>query len=119
MTDITINIKTGSENSESKVTTTTDNAKVVPKTEAPKVETPKAETKEEPIPDKESVKKKDPAEINMIDKEKAILGDDKTKSSEESAPKKEAPKEEKPSAKDDSKKMGITEEEHAKMGSEK
>jgi hypothetical protein len=27
MTDITINIKTGSENSEPKVTTTTDNAK--------------------------------------------------------------------------------------------
>ena len=78
MTDITINIKTGSENSEPKVTTTTDNANaIVPKAESPKVETPKAETKEEIIPGKESPKK------------------------------------------DDSKKMDTTEEEHAKMGSEK
>ena len=51
MTDITINIKTGSEDSEPKVTTTTDNATaIVPKTESPKlvspkVETPKAETR--------------------------------------------------------------------------
>jgi hypothetical protein len=42
MTDITINIKTGPENSEPKVTTSTDNAKIaVPKTESPKAETPK------------------------------------------------------------------------------
>lgn len=80
MTDITININTGSENSEPVVTTTTDNTKaILPKTETPKVETPKAETKEEPISENESAKKKDPAEINMIDKKQAIMGDDKTK----------------------------------------
>ena len=66
MTDITINIKTGQENSEPKITTTTDNAKaLVPKAESPSVETPKAETKEETTsgketPKDESVKKDDP-----------------------------------------------------------
>ncbi len=88
MTDITINIKTGSENSEPKVTATTDNAKVVvPKTEAPKVELPKAESPKDESPKKE-------------------------------APKAEAPKDES-SKKDDPKKMDMTDEEHAKMGSDK
>jgi hypothetical protein len=46
MTDITINIKTGSENSEPKVITTKDNTTTaVPKAESPKVETPKSEMK--------------------------------------------------------------------------
>ena len=78
MTDITINIKSGSDNSEPKVTTTTDNAKTV---------VPKAETKEETTPKQE-------------------------------APKEEM-KEEKPSEKDEPQKMDMTEEEHAKMGSNK
>ncbi|MHA4807861.1 hypothetical protein ACX0G9_07135 [Flavitalea flava] len=83
MTDITINIKTGSENSEPKITTTTDKATtVVPKVESPKVETPKKETKEEIT-------------------------------SENETPKDEIVK------KGDSKKMDMTEEEHAKMGSKK
>lgn len=75
MTDITINIKTGSENSEPKVTATTDNAKVVvPKTEVPKVEAPKAES-----PKDESSKKDDPKKMDMTDEEHAKMGSDKTK----------------------------------------
>ena len=68
MTDITININTGSEHSDPKITTTTDK----PDTIVPKIETPKVES-----------------------------------------PKDESPKN------DDAKKMNMTEEEHAKMGSEK
>ena len=63
MTDITININTGSEHSDPKITTTTDK----PDTIVPKIETPKDESPNN----------------------------------------------------DDAKKMDMTEEEHAKMGSEK
>ncbi|MEO6229877.1 MAG: hypothetical protein ABJB11_13870 [Ferruginibacter sp.] len=68
MTDITININTGSEHSDPKITTTTDN----PDTVVPKIKTPEAESLKD-----------------------------------------ESPKN------DDAKKMDITEDEHAKMGSEK
>lgn len=76
MTDITINIKTGSENSEPKITATTDNAKtVVPSAESSgKEETPKVEAKEEitsenESPKDESVKKDDPKKMDMTEEE--------------------------------------------------
>ncbi|MEP7232004.1 MAG: hypothetical protein ABI691_17205 [Ginsengibacter sp.] len=75
MTDITINIKTGSENGEPKVTTTTDNTKTaVPKTESPKAELPKAET-----PKDESPKKDDAKKMDMPEEEHAKMGSDKAK----------------------------------------
>ena len=83
MTDITINIKTGSENSEPKITTTTDNAKtVVPKAESPKEETPKAETKEETTSEKETpkdetAKNDDSKKMDMTEEEHAKMGDKK------------------------------------------
>ena len=98
MTDITINIKTGLENNEPKITTTTDNAKTVvpkvesPKVESPKVETPKAETKEvtsseKEIPKDETVKNDDSKEMDMTEEEHAKMISDKTKPSDEAAPK--------------------------------
>ncbi len=95
MTDITINIKTGSENSEPKVTTTTDNTKaVVPITESPMAETPKAETpkeemKEEITSEKESPKKDDSKKMGMTEEEHAKMNQPKTKPAEETTPKKE------------------------------
>ena len=84
MTDITINIKTGSENSEPKITTTTDNAKtVVPKAgESPKEETPKAETKQETTSEKETpkdetAKNDDSKKMDMTEEEHAKMGDKK------------------------------------------
>lgn len=78
MTDITINIKTGSENSEPKITTTTDNAEaIVPKTESPEVETPKAETNEETTSEKESEKKDDSKKMDMTEEEHAKMGSKK------------------------------------------
>lgn len=79
MTDITINIKTGSENSEPKITTTTDNAKaIVPKVEPPKVEIPKSETKEETTsvkesPKDESLKKDESKNMDMTEEENAKM----------------------------------------------
>jgi len=90
MTDITINIKTGSKNSKPKVTTTIDNAKtVVPKTESPKAETPKEETKEVTTSEKESPKD-EIAKKDESQKMPALSSD-----------------------------RDMTEEEHAKMGSKK
>jgi hypothetical protein len=78
MTDITINIKTGSENSAPKITTTTDNAKaIVPKVESPKVETPKAETKEETTSEKESPKKDGAKKMDMTEEKHAKMGSKK------------------------------------------
>jgi len=71
--------------------------------------------------------------MDMTEEEHAKMSSYKTKPSEEVAPKQEAPKEEmkddipsekpsseeKTSVEDDAKKMGMTEEEHAKMGSKK
>ena len=92
MTDITINIKTGSENSEPKITATTGNAKdVVPNTETPLAELPTTETPKEEM--KEEMK--------------------------EDVASEKPPTKEKSSDKDDSQKMDMTKEEHAKMGSKK
>jgi hypothetical protein len=78
MTDITINIKTGSESSEPKVTTTSDNMKTaVAKTESPKVETPKTETKEETISENETPKKDDSKKNDMTEAEQAKMGSKK------------------------------------------
>lgn len=75
MTDITINIKISSEHIEPEVTTATDNmAAIVAKIKSRKVEIPKTDIKEEPIQENESAKKEAPATINMIDKERAIMG---------------------------------------------
>lgn len=63
MTDITINIKTGSENSEPKITTTTDNAKTV---------VPKAESLKD-----ESAKKDDSKKMDMTEEEHAKMGSNK------------------------------------------
>ncbi|MEO6166401.1 MAG: hypothetical protein ABIO98_02700 [Chitinophagales bacterium] len=91
MTDITINIKTGSENNEPKVTTNTDNLKtVVPKTETPMAETPKAEIPKEAITsEKESPKKNDSNKMDMSEEEHAKINQPKTKTAEETSPKKE------------------------------
>jgi hypothetical protein len=95
MTDITINIKTGSENSEPKVTTTTDNAKVaVPKVEtpiaeSPTTETPKEEKKEKITSEKESPKKGDLQKMDMTEEEHAKMNQPKTKPVEKDIPKKE------------------------------
>jgi hypothetical protein len=70
MTDITINIKAGSENSEPKITTTTDNAKIV----VPKVETPKSETMNETASEKEASNKDDPKKMDMTEEEHAKMG---------------------------------------------
>ncbi len=78
MTDITINIKTGSDRNEPKITTTTDNAKsVVPNVESPKVETPTVEIKEETISEKESPKKDDSKKIDMTEEEHAKMASKK------------------------------------------
>ena len=70
MTDITINIKTGSENSEPEVTTNTGNTKTaVPKVESPKMESTKAEAKEETIAEKESPKEDDSKKMGMTEEE--------------------------------------------------
>jgi hypothetical protein len=133
MTDITINIKTGPENSEPKVTAITGNDKsLVPKAETPKVQAPKIETKEEPIsgketPKDESAKKDDSKKMGMTEEEHANMSSDKTKPSEKAVLKQEVPKEEmkegmkdeKSAEKDDSKKMSMTDEEHAKMSAKK
>jgi hypothetical protein len=99
MTDITINITTGSENSEPKVTAVTSNDKsLVLKAETPKVEAPKTETKEEPVsdtetPKSESAKNDDSKKMNMTEAEHEKMNSDKTKPSAESIIKKEAAKE--------------------------
>ena len=83
MTDITININTGSKNSEPKITTTTDSAKpVVPKAELPKEETPKEETKEATTSEKETpkdeiAKNDDSKKMDMTEEEHAKMGDKK------------------------------------------
>ena len=60
MTDITINIKTGSENSESEITINTGNTTTaVPKVESSKMEPPKVAIKEETPLGKKSPKEDD------------------------------------------------------------
>ncbi|MET4081787.1 hypothetical protein ABIB40_001736 [Pedobacter sp. UYP30] len=78
MTDITININTGSENSEPKITATTDNAKTaVPSAElSVKEETPKVAAKEEitsetEVSKDESIKKENPKKMDIADEEQA------------------------------------------------
>ena len=83
MTDITININTGSDNTEPMVTTNANKPKSeIPKAEPPNEDTPKEVGKEETYPVNDAV-------IEEI------------------------------SAKDDTKKMDMTEEEHAKMTADK
>ncbi|MBG6110444.1 hypothetical protein H4V97_002447 [Flavobacterium sp. CG_23.5] len=82
MTDITINIKTGSDNSEPKVTTTDSDLVAVPKTEfptaeSPKVQTPKKDTKEKTSTDKESPKKAASKKMDMTEEEHAKMGSKK------------------------------------------
>ena len=138
MTDITINIKTGSGDSEPEVTTNTGNTtKVVPKAESPKMEPPNVAIKEETPLGKESPKEDDakkmpalPSDRGMTEEEHAKMGTDKPKPADEAASKPEAPKEEmkdeKPSEKEEPKKMpalssdrDMTEAEHAKMSADK
>lgn len=89
MTDITININTGAGNEPEVAMKTGTSKPIAPKVEPPKAEASKDGQKTEPP--KEELKKEAPKEDQ----------------------KKEAPKE------DDAKEMGMTEEEHAKMSSEK
>jgi hypothetical protein len=90
MTDITINITTGKENSEPKVTAVTGNDKsLVSKAETPKVEAPKTETEEGPVsgtetPKNESAKNDDSKKMNMTEEEHAKMNSDKAKPSAES-----------------------------------
>lgn len=105
MTDITINIKTGSENSEPKVTTTTDNTTAAaPQTKLPEGETSKIEMKEEAVP-KQDVPKEEMKEDT---------DSEKTSTNEKSSDKDNA--KEMPALSSD---RDMTEEEHEKMGSEK
>ena len=81
MTDITINIKTGSENSDPTVTATTDSPKVtVPETpiaESSTTETPKEDMKEETTSEKESPKKDDAKAPDMTEEEHAKMMSEK------------------------------------------
>lgn len=149
MTDITINIKIGSENSELKITTSTDNAKTVTpkaestkaesikaestKAESPKAETPKEKMKDETTSENETPKKDGSIIMDMTEEEHAKMSADKNNPSAKAAPKHEVPKEEMKEAApfekvvskekslktEDSKKMKMTEEEHAKMSAKK
>ena len=131
MTDITINIKTGSENSESEITINTGNTTTaVPKVESPKMEPPKVSIKEETPLGKESPKEDDAKKMpalssdkDMTEEEHAKKGTDQPKPADEAASKPEAPKEEmkdeKPSEKDEPNKMDMTEAEHTKMSADK
>jgi len=131
MADITININTGSKNSEPKVTTTTDNTSTaIPKPASPKVETPHAVMTKETTSEKETPKEDDAKKMpalspdrDMTEAEHAKMSADKTDPSEEAAPKQKEPKEEMKEenspGKDDAKEMDMTEAEHAKMDSDK
>ena len=95
MTDITININTGSENNEPKVTTNTDKSKSdIPKAEPPNEEISKDEKKEETPTQNDSAKeetspKDDTKKMDMTEEEHAKMTADKTKPPVEDIPKKE------------------------------
>jgi len=79
MADITINIKTGSENSEPKVTTSKDNTPTAdPTTEAPKVEPPKPETTEE-TPKDEIAKKDDSKKMPALSSDRDMTEEEHAK----------------------------------------
>ena len=94
MTDITININTGSDNKEPTVTTTPNKPKFeIPKVESPNENTPKAVGKEEAHPVNDAVKeeisvKDDTNKMDMTEEEHAKMTADKTKPPEEDIPKK-------------------------------
>ncbi|MEO7049913.1 MAG: hypothetical protein ABI091_31705 [Ferruginibacter sp.] len=78
MTDITININTGSENSEPRVTTTKDNTTIAsPKAASPKIEIPKTETTEETTSEKDASKKDGGKKMDMTEEEHAKMGSEK------------------------------------------
>ena len=95
MTDITININTGSENNEPRVTTNTDKSKSdIPKAEPPKEDTPPEVGKEETHPVNDAVKeetseKDDTKKMDMTEEEHAKMTADKTKLPSEDIQKKE------------------------------
>lgn len=84
MADITINIKTGSDDSEPKVTITTDNTTTAdPKTGVPKVETPKPGTTEETISDKGSPKGDDAKQIPALSSDRDMTEEEHAKMASE------------------------------------
>ena len=90
MTDITININTGSENNEPKVTTNTDKSK----SDIPKGETSKDDKKDETPLENDSAKeetsaKDDSKKMDMTEEEHAKMSADKSNPSVEDIPKKE------------------------------
>ena len=95
MTDITININTGSDNKEPTVTTNANKPKSeIPKVEPPNENNPKEVRKEETHPVNGAVReeisaKDDPKNMDMTEEEHAKMTADKTKPPVEDIPKKE------------------------------
>jgi Cu2+-exporting ATPase len=135
MANIIININTGPDDKEPKITVKTEDTNTdAPNAESPKEETPKEEPKEE-IPAEEAAPKeesstKDDSKMDMTEEEHAKMGDQKDKTSED-APKEDTAKQEQKEGApaeqtttreeamtEDGSKMDMTAEEHAKMSAD-